>query len=117
MRIASVTARVSARILVVLLAGLALAAPAAAQPRAEEKANIAVTGDVTAVDVVASTITLKGTFDDAGVTYDVDGGTTIMSGAQKIGLGDLKTGWNVAANGHELRGRKVLTYIKVVKAP
>jgi len=99
-----------------LLAALALSAPSAAQPRAEEKANLAVTGDVTAIDVVANTITIQSTLDE-GVTYDVDGGTTIMSGASKIALGDLKTGWNVAANGHELRGRKVLTYIKVVKAP
>jgi Cu/Ag efflux protein CusF len=113
---ASGTRRASDRALFALLAGLALAAPAFAQPRAEEKANIAITGDVKAVDVVANTITIQSTLDE-GVTYDVDAGTTIMSGAAKISLGDLKPGWNVAANGHELRGRKLLTYIKVVKAP
>ena len=107
---------VPALLISALLATLTLSHAAAAQPRAEEKANLAITGDVTAVDVIANTITIQSTLDE-GVTYEVDGGTTIMSGARKLALGDLKTGWNVAANGHELRGRKVLTYIKVVKAP
>jgi hypothetical protein len=101
---------------VCFLACLALAVGAGAQPRAEEKANIAITGDIEAIDVAAKTITIESTHDD-GVVYGVGDGTTIMYEARKIGLGDLKVGWNVAANGHELRGSRTLTYIKVVKSP
>lgn len=103
-----------------LLASLAwslcLAAGAAAQPRVEEKVNIAVTGDITAIDPAARTITIESTHDD-GIVYQVEDAATIMSGAQKLALGDLKLGWNVAVNGHALRGARTLTYIKVVKAP
>jgi hypothetical protein len=99
-----------------LLAALALAGGAGAQPRVEEKANVAVTGDIKAIDVAARTLTIESTNDD-GVVYGVEGAATIMSGARKIELADLKVGWNVAVNGHELRGARTLTYIKVVKAP
>jgi Cu/Ag efflux protein CusF len=95
---------------------LALASGASAQPRVEEKANIAVTGDIKAIDPVARKITIESTH-DKGVVYDVDGAATIMSGAKKLTLSDLKVGWNVVVNGHDLRGAQTLTYIKVVKAP
>lgn len=95
---------------------LALASAAAAQPRVEEKANIAVTGDIKAIDVAARKITIESTNDD-GVVYDVESVATIMKGADKLALGDLKVGWNVVANGHDLRGNRTLTFIQVVKAP
>ena len=99
-----------------LVAVLAWSLVAGAQARVEEKANIAITGDIKMIDVAARKITIESTNDD-GVTYDVEDVASIMNGAQKVGLGDLKVGWNVAANGHELRGNRTLTYIKVVKAP
>jgi hypothetical protein len=103
---------------VVLVASLLLAfvSVAGAQPRVEEKANLAVTGDIKAIDVAARKITIESTNDD-GITYGVEDVATIMKGSQKLALGDLKVGWNVAVNGHELRGDRTLTYIKVVKAP
>jgi Cu/Ag efflux protein CusF len=87
-----------------------------AQARELEKANIAVTGDIKAIDVEKRTITIQSTHDE-GVTYDVESVATIMKGGQKIGLGDLKVGWNVVVNGHDLRGKQTLTLIQVTKAP
>jgi len=101
---------------IALLLALSWVHAAGAQPRQEEKANIAVTGDIEAIDVAARTITIKSTHDE-GVTYDVESVATIMKGGQKIGLGDLKVGWNVVVNGHDLRGKKTLTLIQVTKAP
>jgi hypothetical protein len=98
-----------------LLCG-AVAHESSAQARVEEKVNIAITGDVTALDPEARTITIQSTRDE-GVSYQVDGAATIMKGAQNLTLGDLKTGWNVAANGHQSGDTRVLTMIKVVKAP
>ena len=103
-------------LLAALLLALAWAAGASAQAREEEKANIAVTGDIKAIDVAARKITIESTHDD-GVVYDVDSSATIMSGGKKLALGDLHVGWNVVVNGHELRGNRTVTYIKVVKAP
>jgi len=98
------------------VAGLALARTSNAQPRVEEKTNIAVTGDITAIDAATRSITVKSTHDE-GVDYTVDGSATIMRGASKIALEDLKTGWNVVVNGHDDGTTKRITFIKVVKAP
>lgn len=104
-------------VLLVLLAWV-LVSPegAGAQARPEEKVNIAVTGDITAIDAAARKITVKST-NDAGVVYDVESSATIMSGGKDIALDDLRVGWNVAINGHEVRGNRGVTFIKVVKAP
>lgn len=103
-------------VLIALVCSLALAQTALAQARVEEKVNIAVTGDITALDAEARTITIKSTNDD-GVAYTVDGAATIMQGATKLELGQLKEGWNVAVNGHRTGDTRLLTFIKVVKAP
>jgi Cu/Ag efflux protein CusF len=114
---ARISALASASLLVsVVLLGLALADSASAQAREHEKVNIAVTGDITALDPATRSITIKST-NDEGVAYTVDGSATIMRGATNIKLEDLKVGWNVAVNGHDLRGQKLLTMIKVTKAP
>jgi Cu/Ag efflux protein CusF len=113
---ASMTARSHRVPMLVAAILLALTSAAGAQPRVEEKANIAVTGDIEAIDVAARKLTIQSTNDD-GVVYGVEDAATIMMGSQKLELGDLKVGWNVAVNGHELRGNRTLTYIKVVKAP
>lgn len=99
-----------------LLCTLAWASAVQAQPREEEKVNIAVTGDITALDAAARKITVKSTVDE-GVVYEVDAAATIMSGDQKVALGDLKVGWNVAMNGHRHQDERLITYIKVVKSP
>jgi len=111
-------ARIStvATVLAVLWLGLVLASAATAQVRVEEKVNIAVTGEITAIDAAAKTLTVKST-NDEGVAYVVDGAATIMKGGQKAALGDLQKGWSVAMNGHDDGTQKLVTFIKVVKAP
>ncbi|MEB2344638.1 MAG: hypothetical protein OZ948_07860 [Deltaproteobacteria bacterium] len=99
-----------------LLCSLAVAGAAFAQARVHEKVNIAVTGDITALDPAARTITVKSTHDD-GIEYTVDGSATIMRGSQTLELADLKEGWNVVVNGHQTGDTRLLTMIKVVKAP
>ena len=101
-----------------LLSSLALATTAYAQARVEENVNVAVTGDVVAVDAAARRLTVKSTFDDeAGLVYEVDGAATIMKGSDKVALEDVRIGWNVAMNGHRVGDTRRVTYIKVVKAP
>jgi hypothetical protein len=100
----------------IVLSALVWTSAAGAQARVEEKVNIAVTGDIKAIDVAARKITIQSTLDD-GITYQVEDVASIMKGAEKLTLGDLKVGWNVAVNGHDLRGTRTLTLIQVVKAP
>jgi hypothetical protein len=99
-----------------LLLGLAWTGAAGAQARVEEKVNIAVTGDIVAIDAAARSVTVKNTSDEEAV-YVVSENATIMKGGTKLALGDLKTGWNVALNGHDDGTTKLVTYIKIVKAP
>lgn len=94
----------------------ALAGTAHAQARVEERGNLVVTGDITAVDAEARTITVKST-NDEGLVYKVDGTASIMAGAEKRALSDLKVGWTVAMNGHRDGDSRLVTFIKVVKAP
>jgi len=94
---------------------LALAAPVLAQEgEATEVANFTFGGPVTAVDVAKKTITIGG---DTGGTFEVDPNATLLSGAKKLKLGDIKVGWYVDGNG-DLRGatnpKKVITYLEEV---
>jgi hypothetical protein len=100
----------------VLVAGLAVASTGFAQARVHEKVSIAVTGDIESVDAAAQSITVKST-NDEGIVYSVADNATILKGADKVSLGDLKEGWNVTMNGHDDGTTKLVTYIKVVKAP
>lgn len=100
----------------VLMLGLMLGSVAHAQVRVTEKGNIAATGEITAIDAATKSVTVKST-NDEGVVYVVDDSATIMNGATKLALGDLQKGWSVAINGHDDGTRKLLTFIKVVKAP
>ena len=100
---------------------LAIAAPAVAQT-GEQKGTPAFTvgGKVTAIDVAKSTITIDSPNKEGG-TFAVDPKAMITNGDKSIGLGDLKVGWWVGANG-DLRGakdapEKVLTYIEVNDTP
>jgi hypothetical protein len=114
--VSTLNRRRSFALLASLLGLLAFASAGTAQPREKEKANLAVTGDVMAVDAAARQVTVKST-NDAGLVYAVDPAATILSGSQTLALGDLKVGWNVAMNGHQTGDGRVVTYIKVVKAP
>lgn len=98
-------------------AALALAAPAPGQTgEQKEAADFAISGQVTAVDAAKRTISIQGPNQDGG-TYDVDPKAMLKNGDQVIGLGDVKTGWRVTANG-DLRGaQKVVTYLETVETP
>lgn len=96
--------------------GLVIADAAFAQARVRERGNIAVTADVVSVDAEARKITLKN-LDAEAIEYTVDPSATIMRGATDIKLGDLQKGWNVTVQGHENGTTRLLTYIKVMKAP
>ena len=105
-----------ATVATVLMLGLMLGSAVHAQVRATEKGNVAATGEITAIDAATKSLTVKST-NDEGVVYVVDDSATIMNGATKLALGDLQKGWSVAINGHDDGTRKLLTFIKVVKAP
>jgi len=100
----------------VLMLGLMLASVVHAQARVTERGNVAATGEITAIDAATKSLTVKST-NDEGVVYVVDDSATIMRGATKLTLADLQKGWSVAINGHDDGTRKLLTFIKVVKAP
>jgi hypothetical protein len=76
----------------------------------------AVTGDITALDVAAGTLTVKGPNDDGG-TYKVDQYTGIMNGAKKVALKDLEKGWRVVVNYDTVNKVKTAKLIEVVLAP
>jgi len=111
--------RVAALVSTLLLglsAGVLWAPPADAQARVEEKVSFGITGEVAAVDAEARTIKVKGEHDE-GLVYDVDGSATVLAGSEARSLGDLAVGSSVVMNGHGDGSRRVVTYIKVVKAP
>ena len=103
-------------LLVGVVAGLVLSDAVIAQSRVVEKVGFAVTGEITAIDVSAKKLTVKST-NDEGVVYSVSDTASIMSGSNKLTLGDLKKGWSVAMNGQSQGDARVATYIKVVKNP
>jgi len=106
-------------LLVGVWAGLIFSDAVNAQSRVEEKLGFAVTGEITAIDVSAKTLTVKST-NDEGVVYSVSDTASIMSGSNnptKLTLSDLKKGWAVAVNGQRQGDARVATYIKVVKNP
>src|SRR5262245_34045000 len=88
--------QIFASTLVALLA--VAAAPAVRAQTIKDQAETgAVTGEITALDVAAHTLTVKGPNQDGG-TYQVNSYTGIMNGAQKVALKDLKKGWRVVVN-------------------
>jgi len=101
---------------IVLMLGLVLGSAVIAQVRVTEKVNVVATGEITAIDAATKSLTVKST-NDEGVVYVVDDSASIMKGATKLALADLQKGWSVAINGHDDGTRKLLTFIKVVKAP
>jgi hypothetical protein len=99
-----------------LLIGFALATSVSAQVRMREKTDFAITGDITAINTAEKTLTLEST-NDKGQVYTVNDTTTFMSGANKVTFGDLRRGMNVVANGRDDGETRLITYLKITKAP
>ena len=101
-----------------LLVGLALglAAATAFAQEEEESVDVALTGKITVVDVIAKTVALEGANGERTVV-GVNDETTIMSGAKKIALDALhKDDW-VAVDADRRGATVVATYIEVVDDP
>ncbi len=89
---------------------------ASAQTVKKETADFLMTGEITAIDTTAKTITLKGANGESG-TFVVNDATTIMNGNAKIALSALQKGSRVALNGDNPGDKKIATYIEVVEGP
>lgn len=100
-----------------LLVGFALAIAAGAQPLQQEQAGTAFTGELTAVDASAGTISARGANGEQGIFEIDENATTIMSGSQKVGLQGLHVGEWVAIDAEQRGSRKVATYVEVVDDP
>ncbi len=103
---------------VLSVAGLSFAAEKAAAPAAEKtmekKAPVKVkwlTGEVTAVDAAAMTLTVKGR--KAEVALTVNDKTKIMMGKEKKTLADVKVGDKVSTRYSEVEGKNVAKSIAV----
>jgi len=98
------------------VAVLLTASIASAQAVKKETSDFLMTGEITAIDTTASTLTLKGANGETG-TFIVNASTTIMNGDAKIGLAGLQKGSRVALNGDEPGEKRMATYIEVVEGP
>jgi len=99
-------------VFVLSVAGLSFAAEKAAAPAAEKatekKAPVKVkwlTGEVSAVDAAANTLTVKGK--KAEVALTVNDKTKIMMGKEKKTLADVKVGDKVSTRYSEVEGKNV----------
>jgi plastocyanin len=98
-----------------MLVGTLVAASAAAQPVQKEVANIAFTGEITAMDAKAKTVNVTGANGEKGVFLIDAKETTIMSGSQKVAFSGLHVGDWIEIDGDKRKGQKVATYIEVVE--
>lgn len=121
-----VIALIVAMLFVLSVAGFALAAEkkeaAPAEKKeaapAEKKAPAKVkqvTGEVTAIDAAAKTLTVKGKAGDVALTADDK--TTVKIGKEKKALGDVKVGDKVTVRYTEMDGKNVAKSIIVKAAP
>jgi hypothetical protein len=99
-----------------LATALLCASFATAQTVQKETADFLMTGEITAIDTAAKTLTLKGANGESG-TFVVNDATTIMNGNAKIPLSGLQKGSRVALNGDNPGDKKIATYIEVVEGP
>ena len=107
-------------VFVLSVAGLSFAAEKAAAPAAEKatekKAPVKVkwlTGEVSAVDAAANTLTVKGK--KAEVALTVNDKTKIMMGKEKKTLADVKVGDRVSTWYSEVEGKNVANSIRSQK--
>lgn len=123
-----VIALIVAMIFVLSVSGLALAAEQKKEAAPAEKKEEAapaekkapakvkqVTGEVTAVDAAAKTLTVKGKAGDVALTADDK--TTVKIGKEKKALGDVKVGDKVTVRYTEMDGKNVAKSIIVKAAP
>lgn len=84
--------------------------------RAEDAIDHAISGDVTVVDPIANTFTVR---DDDGqlTTLVVDDDTARWKDDESIGLADLAKGDRVAVEWNDWSGRNRVTYLEVVEDP
>ena len=101
-------------VFVLSVAGLSFAAEKAAAPAAEKatekKAPVKVkwlTGEVSAVDAAANTLTVKVKGKKAEVALTVNDKTKIMMGKEKKTLADVKVGDKVSTRYSEVEGKNV----------
>ena len=100
----------------IAISGCLLAVMAGAQTLKKENVDLALTGKLTVVDMVARTIALQGANGESNVVA-VNDKTTIMSGDKKIALAGLhKDDW-VAVDADRRDAKVVATYIEVVDDP
>lgn len=120
-----VLALIVSAIFIISVAGLSFAAEekkAAAPAKAEEKkaekkapAKVkTVTGEVTAVDAKANTLTVKGKKGD--VALSADDKTTVKVGKDKKSLADVKAGDKAVVKYSEVDGKNVAKSIAVAAA-
>ena len=91
------------------------AAPAEKAAPAKKAVKKQVTGEVTAVDAKANTLTVKGKKGD--VMLSTDDKTTVMAGKDKKTLADVKAGDNVTVHYSEADGKNVAHKVAIKAAP
>jgi hypothetical protein len=73
-------------------------------PGDSEANNLGVTGDITALDPGAKTLTVIGPNKEAVFVTNKD--RIIMNGDKSVGLGDLKKGWHVEVSFDNITGKR-----------
>jgi len=91
------------------------AAPAEKKEMKAKAVKKQVTGEVTAVDAKANTLTVKGKKGD--VMVSTDDKTTVMAGKDKKTLADVKAGDKVTVNYTEADGKNVAAKVAIKAAP
>lgn len=99
-----------------LVGGLAVVGSTASADAARrvEATDHALTGDVTVVDPIESTLTVR---DDGGqlTTIVVTGDTSVIDGARTTKLADLRPGDRVVVDWDDRTGRNLASYLEVVE--
>jgi ribosomal protein S1 len=91
------------------------AAPAEKKAAPAKAAKKQVTGEVTAVDAKANTLTVKGKAGD--VMLSTDDKTKVMAGKDKKALADVKVGDKVTVKYTEAEGKNVAHKVSITAAP
>ncbi|HTF33828.1 MAG TPA: hypothetical protein VK714_09040 [Myxococcota bacterium] len=92
---------------------LVLAAGSQAQVIPRQNTNLGVTGEITALDLGAKTLTVIGPNKDGGM-FMTNKDTIIMNGDKNVSLADLKKGWHVEVSFDNVTGKNIAHYITVV---
>ena len=86
-----------------------------AAEKAKKAAKKQVTGEVTAVDAKANTLTVKGKSGD--VTVSTDDKTKVTAGKDKKTLADVKVGDKVEVKYTEADGKNTASHVSIKAAP